>query len=501
MQDIILHNLESINDFIDSLDEQDLLPVQQWKELLKLASYRKENVVFIALFNKKLKAGALFCEDTRRVATLSNKSLFLYGYEFFDFNPIYICKGYEKSYISTLKNYATFNNIKWLIFENLYQKTKLNSYYSVEEKINLFDEDVESFTSLYSKKGIKRHRKKVVDNFNYSVRHLTDSEITDEHIDRLEKLHKERWSFDDVSSSFNEEKRKTFFSTNKKNKLLTIIYASDEVIAMHFGILSKHSLLFHTPVINIKFYPFSPMSLIMYELAFYCHQNNLKELNFGLGEESYKSRFSNKTNSVFSYYFPLGFLNKFMFSVFFILSKKQKIIRASVGNIKNVIRYVLSQKNRVNFYRYEVKSNLISNRNDLSFLKINDYSSLVDEFRKSNIIVKRYHYKRMKNGDVFYCLKTENQIVSYGWSTSKPLYVSEKNKVFSKPNSYILYDFFTLLSHRNSGLYQYLLKNILSILDEGKYAYIYALSTNVPSNRAILKIGFKKIKSKFVFNA
>ena len=107
----------------------------------------------------------------------------------------------------------------------------------------------------------------------------------------------------------------------------------------------------------------------------------------------------------------------------------------------------------------------------------------------------------MKNGDVFYCLKTENQIVSYGWSTSKPLYVSEKNKVISKPNSYILYDFFTLFSHRNSGLYQYLLKNILSILDEGKYAYIYALSTNVPSNRAILKIGFKKIKSKFVFNA
>ena len=147
MQEIILHN-ESINDFIDSLDEQDLLPIQN-ERILKLASYRVENVVFIALFNKKLKAGALFYEGIRRIATLSNKSLFLYGYEFFDFNP-FIFVSYE-SYISTLKNYATFNNIKWLIFENLYQK-KVKLLLFIEEKISLFDKGEESFTSLYSKK-------------------------------------------------------------------------------------------------------------------------------------------------------------------------------------------------------------------------------------------------------------------------------------------------------------------------------------------------------------
>ena len=76
---------------------------------------------------------------------------------------------------------------------------------------------------------------------------------------------------------------------------------------------------------------------------------------------------------------------------------------------------------------------------------------------------------------------------------------SEKNKTIDVKDGVILYDFYTQSKFRNKGYYQKLLACILNDIEPNSKAYIYALKSNVASNKAILKAGFELIDSSKIF--
>jgi GNAT superfamily N-acetyltransferase len=167
---------------------------------------------------------------------------------------------------------------------------------------------------------------------------------------------------------------------------------------------------------------------------------------------------------------------------------------------KKIYRSFLKFRKPLNFYKIKVENFKVDKTlTGVRFHQIVDYTDLVDFFRSVNYKLERYHYKRMMNNDVFYYLAFDDKIVCYGWSTKKALFVSEISRVLKIDNGVILYDFFTDPSFRNRGYYQYLLKKIIEKSDYGLFAYIYALTTNLASNKAILKAGFKKVKTKKLF--
>ncbi|MEJ6734747.1 MAG: GNAT family N-acetyltransferase [Flavobacteriales bacterium] len=501
MQKVILNSNAEIVEKIDSLSNQPDLPITQWKELLQISSNRRDQVFFLAFIdNNHCFSGAIFSEKKRRIAGLNYSCLFLYGYDFFDFNSLHVDDKYAINYTSFLQNFAQSKGFNFLTLENLYQNNRLQSSFTLEEEIALLDNSIDDFSYIYSKKGVKRDRNTLVKKFNYQVKHFRGQEINEDLINQLANLHKERWAFDNVKSSFFEENRKVFYNSNTSNKLLTIIYADDDILAMHYGMIVDKKLIFHTPVINIKYYQYSPMAMLLFESAIFCEDNHLNEFNLGLGDESYKNRFTNSFTLSYTYHYPLGTFNKLRFYLLFILSQNKSKLDFLFLFLKKVYRSSISLTNKLCFYNaLTLQDSGVVLSSSIKFSVCSSFPQLVEAFRNSGTLIERYHYNRIMNKEELYFLSEDKKIICYGWSTKKPLFVSEKNKTLDIKDGVILYDFFTYEEFRNNGFYQKLLKKILTHLEPNSIAYIYALKSNIASNKAILKTGFQAINSSKIF--
>ena len=466
--------------------------VPSFKEIINIAQSREENLVLLSLeLDGKIVALAFFSQSVRQLSSLKYNSLFLYGFDFFDYNPIFIQEGFEKEYIEFVKKYASENNIELIIFDNI--SDSFSSIKSVREsqKINFFDKTISenNFDFIINKKSLKRHKKKVL-NKNYSVSHFRGNEITDDLISQFSDLHKERWNFDNIESSFESDKRKINYLQSTSNKLLTVIKVNNEILAMHFGMIYNDSLIWHSPVLNIKFYEFSPIEILLLETSIFCNENNMRILDFGLGDEIYKNRFSNQNKSIHTYYFPLGFYQKIKIvsSIFL----RDIGVNNFISFLKKINHKLNIISNSVNVYKreYKVIQEIKSTNSKVNFHVFENYSELVNYFREMKKPLKRYHYKRLMSGDVYYCLSSRNDIVCSGWSSSRSLYVSEINKTLNIDDAFVLYDFFTPIKFRNNGYYRMILQNIVFLLQAD--AYIYTLKSNKSSNKAIQNVGFEK---------
>ena len=100
-------------------------------------------------------------------------------------------------------------------------------------------------------------------------------------------------------------------------------------------------------------------------------------------------------------------------------------------------------------------------------------------------------YKLIKNTDKFHYLYYNDEIICYGWSSSRKIFlISEIDCEIKNSNNIIFYDFKTLEKYRSKGFYQCLLKNMLSLY-LNKDCYIYTTILNKRSLLSILKCGFK----------
>lgn len=494
MKEFVIHNINEIRLFLEN-EEVILNYCPSFNELLNLAELKKDQVVLFSIKNNnEIVAVALMSNNKRQIAAMKYNSLYLYGFDFFDYNPIFIKSGFENIYIEFVKNYASKNNIKLLIFDNiLYSFTSLNLLRK-SQKINYFDVRISknNFEYITNKKSLNRHKKKIIDQ-NYSVTHYSSDKITKELIDTLAEFHKERWTFDNISSAFNDEKRKINYLADRSNKLLTVIKVNNEVLAMHYGMLYNDNLIWHTPVLNIKFLKYSPIEILLLETAIYCSENKINILDFGLGDEQYKLRFSNQTKLVYTNYFSSELFVVSKIIPLLLLSKYKNNFIILLRKIREQYNKVLNNK-EINILNIE--SNLyplpVALSEKISFCSIKKYSALIDCYRKSGDVIKRYHFKRIKNNDIFYCLLLNNKIICYGWSTINPLFLSEINRSLDVGSGVLLYDFYTPKKYRRMGYYQQLLKSIIHSIDADLLVYGFAVNSNIASNKALMKIGFNE---------
>lgn len=463
--------------------------------LLKIADKREEKVVFLALKEKdKIYAAGLFSINKRRTLGFSYSTLYLYGYNFFDYNHLLIVSGFKKDFLSFIKIFSRTKGVELLIFENIQKNIAGIAWLKKKEYVYSFDKNKskEGFSFISSKKSLKRHRNRLINNFKYDVKHFRGKEIS-RHLSRLEILHKERWAFDNFDSAFNNKKRLFFYDEDLENRLLTTISINGKILAMHYGMIVEDTLIWHTPVLNIQYLDFSPIEILLSETASYCQNHQIQQLDFGIGTEKYKMRFSNIKEDLYQYYIPISFKATFLIYLSEYI-KRTFTISLIKSNLRSTLHKIKSMKNALNFYYLE-KVELIEQveNNEISFKMIRSFSDFVNFRRDNQLIVKRFQYDRLINGDYYFCLISDNQILCEGWATSNPLYMTEVNKTFKHENAYILYDYHTPENYRRRGYYKLLLRNIINYLD--KNLYIYSLKNNKASNKAILEVGFKKIKS------
>jgi hypothetical protein len=136
-------------------------------------------------------------------------------------------------------------------------------------------------------------------------------------LDFISEKHIERWKFDNVNSLFNNQNRKRVFGCYLENKIFLKLEKQDDWLAYLYGMRYNNVLMFHTPVINIKYLKNSPLKVLIAETFKYCRENDIKILDFGLGLEEYKKRYSNDHRKVFTYFYPKTIKAK-VFSIFYL---------------------------------------------------------------------------------------------------------------------------------------------------------------------------------------
>jgi hypothetical protein len=470
-------------------------------DLLNIAEARDDKIIFIALVDdEEIVSAGVFSIKKRQVLGVRYSALYLYGYSFFDYNQIYTLPLFEKEFMNLVKTYSKSNAIDLVLLENIKESFLVSNCIIQKDSIQCFDvsNSEKGYDYISKKKSIVRHRNTVIKFFNYEVKHLKGDAITDTHFQHLKSFHMERWGFDGVKSAFLENKRLEFYKGMKERSLLTIITVNQEVLALHFGMINSHRLIWHTPVINIKYLDFSPIEVLLYETSDFCKNNKLRYLDFGLGNETYKYRFSNTKDNVYSYIIPINLASNIKLR----LAKVIKVISEYINLAQrlkrayNYLRKISRSNNKINLYKIEgAKKIQKQNVKNIKFKKITNYVDFVDFARAYNINIKRFQFLRFKERDDYFCVYNEEEVLCDGWARSKSIFISEINQDLIIDKGCILYDFNTNIRHRRKGYYTLLLRDIVSSIDS--VLYIYSLKENIGSNKAIQRVGFNSAKQDF----
>lgn len=467
-------------------------------ELMELSKVKNvEPFVYHASDNKKTYAAAVFVFERRQIHKANLNTFSLLGYDYFDYNFFFCTDNIYTDFLNFISIDAKKIKADAIILENIVLDIEMHQ---ITEKqrvhhFNAYSNLEKGFQSILQKQSLKRHHNKVTRSFDYSCEHKL-SKFNNEDIEILGKLHKERWCFDEIKSAFCETERNKLYLSYKDNKILTILRNQHDVIAMHYGMILGDVLLWHTPSINIKYLEYSPIELLLFELAKFCKDNHFSILDYGLGNEKYKERFANSYREVGYRLHPISYKGQILnFCTRWIDPKTiEKSIYTGLASVKGKIRKVSVLANKINYYilkKRHYDENVSKKEGENKLVIIKNFMDLVEIFRNNKMTPKRFHYNRIKSGDMMLCLINESFIIlSYGWATKKEVFfVSESNKNICNKGKLMLYDFNTPVELQGKGYYTFLLKKIAEQLSEEKLV-IFSEKKNVPSNKAILRAGF-----------
>jgi hypothetical protein len=494
MKSIILDNLKDIRSAIKDYNASGTY-FEELINLLDISETRSDKVIFLYIEEGgEIIAAGLFSIDKRQVLGLAYSTLYLYGYSFFDYNQLYFSVSSRNEFIHQIKKYARSNAVDLIMLDNLKNSLLVGEFSYLRNTIQIFNSSLSEngFDFISKKKSLKRHRNLVCKDFDYKVEHLKGEQIEDEHFKCLARLHKERWGFDNIDSAFKNLDRISFYKGIKENGLMTILKVGDEVLAMHFGMLSKDRIIWHTPVLNIKYFSLSPIEVLLYETSEFCKENKIKYFDFGLGDEEYKNRFSNSEEYVFSYLIPVGIFTKIKISFTKLLAEVLNL-RNLITVIKKNVKFLKDILNNNKLYFYKIKGGVdnFDESKELKFIRITKYADFINFARSYDIKIQRFHLLRFSKGNYFYCIYNDSSCFCSGWTSKEGVFISELNKFYC-PNGYVMYDFNTLSQFRRKGYYKLLLKYIVSLYK--KELYIYSLRGNKGSNKAIQSVGFNLIR-------
>jgi RimJ/RimL family protein N-acetyltransferase len=104
--------------------------------------------------------------------------------------------------------------------------------------------------------------------------------------------------------------------------------------------------------------------------------------------------------------------------------------------------------------------------------------------------------ERFARGEVLFSILVDHTLAHYGWLIfpARSIVIPEVDQIYQLPaGAAYLYDFYTHPAFRNRGMYQASLRQILAHLQSQgcSAAYIGVAPSNVPSCRAIEKLGFQ----------
>ena len=80
--------------------------------------------------------------------------------------------------------------------------------------------------------------------------------------------------------------------------ILSTLYAGDQWLATHFGLINSHTMHYWFPVYNPQFQEYSPGRILILKMIEHARDHSIKVFDFGAGSSQMKRKFSNEENIV-----------------------------------------------------------------------------------------------------------------------------------------------------------------------------------------------------------
>lgn len=346
-----------------------------------------------------------------------------------------------------------------------------------------------SWRCLYDRKSVRRFWKDLNKKGAVSVC-TREGEISSAELDELAALHQWRWQFAGATSAFAVNPlRKQEYAVHPSNKVYLTIRLNGEIVACHYGMRYRQTLLWHTPLVNPKYLRFSPLRLLLAATAQWCEAHGVKRLDFGLGDEDYKREYCQEDRKTLSFSKALTLKGGVAECAGLAVALGAKALCEKGCYWARMMRSrVLEVFTR---WEYFVSEESCSPIRDRLFVRLKTWESFCDFMRARSRRILQWQYDRFHSDKTvaYVCLTESGNIYSYGWETTGNRSLLKRDDL---PNVRILFDFVTPVEHRRHGWYTRLLR----CLAEEAPSLIYASSRNVVSCRAILNAGFKRVGRK-----
>ena len=133
---------------------------------------------------------------------------------------------------------------------------------------------------------------------NYTIK---ESENIDFFLEKMIEFKSSFYSKNNIKNIFIsitfKKKFIQFYKNLNEKKLLSIncLYLNNKIIAIHIGYIYKNSFYYIFPSYNLKYKEYSPGILLLKFIMEHTFNNNFSKFDFTIGDEEYKSSWSNKS--------------------------------------------------------------------------------------------------------------------------------------------------------------------------------------------------------------
>jgi CelD/BcsL family acetyltransferase involved in cellulose biosynthesis len=161
------------------------------------------------------------------------------------------------------------------------------------------------FLGLARKERLRKYRKKLERLGPVTFRHIEDPEEIKGHLPTFQRQHIERWARLGMKSQFLDASSKGYYSAlidclSPLGPLrFSVLEVGERPVAYHLGFECAGRYVWYKPTFDVELWDLSPGQVLLQSVFQYCASAGIKELDFTIGDEAYKSRFSNVTYGYF----------------------------------------------------------------------------------------------------------------------------------------------------------------------------------------------------------
>lgn len=158
----------------------------------------------------------------------------------------------------------------------------------------------ETLRRILAKKSLRRHENKLARLGRLRFRHVEDKREILDLLPRLFEQHVRRRALAGDRSRFLREEERAFFRVlveklgGKGPLRFAVLEIEDRPAAFHLGFESDGKFLWYLPTFDVNLWDYSPGEVLIRSLVRYVSEHPIRELDFTIGGEGFKSRFANQ---------------------------------------------------------------------------------------------------------------------------------------------------------------------------------------------------------------